>query len=382
MWDSTSFTIDPNQTAPTGGGFEVRSSDSGWGCDDGNNLITRTTGSFTVKRQNVTAAAFIKAYDVRNQLPYSELFIPVTNALASNYTLYGSATATLNKLAGPNGRISSIGTIYFPASGGALGAVTTTSCNIALPVTASFSLQASTGAVGKIITINLLQGATVLNSIFVTLLNGWQRYSITGTCASTSPVSINFGNGTTSNYTANVTQCSIEFSHSNETAYCKTLATPYGALSSFPAVVRIAFPPVNGPIGAYVDSTLTLDTINANIFVSPPTQVINVTSASIIPSDALIKSISSIADITLATLPVINKGKNGQYLSIVNTGSFKITLPCSTTLAGSSIATGADIVLAQNGLYDLLYLQGIGWVQSSGSGTNYGTSGFTISRYF
>lgn len=370
FWCSNSFTIDPNQTAPSGGGFEVRSSDVGWGCDAGNNLVTRSTGVFTVPRQNKTAAVFIKAYDTRNQLPYSEIFVPVTNALASNYTLFGSATATPKKLPGPNNKTFTIGQVVMPASGGAIGAATSSSCSMGQHVTVSFSLQPSTSALGQLLTYNLFVGSSVVTTEYITISNGWQRYTITGVAPSSGVVSINFGNGTTSAYTVNVTQLSVEFGVSIETVYCKTLATPYGALSKFPAVVRIAFPPINGPIGAYVDATLTLDTINTNIFISPPTQVINVTITSIIPCDALIKSISSTAAITLAAIPIVNVGQNGQYLTIINVGSFTITLPCVTTFSGSTIATPTDIVLSQNGVIDLLYLQGTGWVQASGSGAS------------
>jgi hypothetical protein len=69
---STSVTIDAGVAAPSGGGFEVRRSDFGWGPENDRNLVGRfTTQSFTVTRVTRVVDFFVRQFDNSSPPRYS-----------------------------------------------------------------------------------------------------------------------------------------------------------------------------------------------------------------------------------------------------------------------------------------------------------------------
>ena len=79
---STTATIDAGVTPPTGGGVEVRWSDSGWGAASDQNLAGRfTTQTFTLPRLTKVQDYFLRQYDASNPPKYSR----VSTALHVDY---------------------------------------------------------------------------------------------------------------------------------------------------------------------------------------------------------------------------------------------------------------------------------------------------------
>src|SRR5207253_10345582 len=56
--------IETGMAAPVGGGFELRSTDSNWGVDDGANLFARfTTQQYVAPRTAVVSDYYLRAYE-------------------------------------------------------------------------------------------------------------------------------------------------------------------------------------------------------------------------------------------------------------------------------------------------------------------------------
>jgi hypothetical protein len=69
---STTVTIDAGVSAPSGGGFELRWSDEGWGVGNNRNLLGRfTSQTFTLPRLARTVDFFVQQYDASNPPRYS-----------------------------------------------------------------------------------------------------------------------------------------------------------------------------------------------------------------------------------------------------------------------------------------------------------------------
>jgi hypothetical protein len=69
---STTVTIDAGVSAPSGGGFELRWSDEGWGVGNNRNLLGRfTSQTFTLPRLARTVDFFVQQYDAANPPRYS-----------------------------------------------------------------------------------------------------------------------------------------------------------------------------------------------------------------------------------------------------------------------------------------------------------------------
>ena len=81
---STTVDIDAGATPPSGGGIEVRWSDSGWGPYNDRNLIARfTSQTFTVPRLSQIQSCYLRQYDNSNPPKYSRY----TTALHLDYPL-------------------------------------------------------------------------------------------------------------------------------------------------------------------------------------------------------------------------------------------------------------------------------------------------------
>lgn len=74
--DATHFYYDMGAEPPTGGSYEVRYTDSNWGCDNGGNLVGRfTSQKFNLPRTTQNSVIFIKAQDGRNRITSSEIWV-------------------------------------------------------------------------------------------------------------------------------------------------------------------------------------------------------------------------------------------------------------------------------------------------------------------
>lgn len=248
-WDDTNLNYDLGQDSPAGGGFEIRYTDDSWGVDDGKNLVTRVIGTrtFSVPRTARSKVIFIKAYDARNKLWYSEDFTQSTWSKTS-------ATATASLGQNSAGGLSKISAVAFSASGQVYQAFG------AGLLTGTFSLSIK-GTAGNSVTVKVMNGVTVVNQKTVVLSGLWQRVSVYGAsatvCVVTSAVS----------QTVKMTFASFEVGVQAETIYCKTNAGSYGALSRFASAIHVAFPLRPNPPTGTVD---TSDPANVVIGMNPP----------------------------------------------------------------------------------------------------------------
>ena len=68
---ATEITVDAGTNAPTGGGFEVRRSDGGWGPASDGNLVGRyTTRTFTLPRLSRVQDYYLRQYDASSPRKY------------------------------------------------------------------------------------------------------------------------------------------------------------------------------------------------------------------------------------------------------------------------------------------------------------------------
>lgn len=267
---TTQLNFNTGQTAPTGGGFEIRYTDDQWGPDDSKNLVLRTSAStFAVPRTQRGKICFLKAYDARNKLKFSE---DLTNAAWIKGT---SASITRASGTNPEGDIGVIDTItYADATVNANVRQDTGLAAANLVVTASTSVK---GTAGQNLQFQLRSnaGADILATTVVTFTGAWQRVSVSGTYPSAA-----IGNATlyfrasTANSFA-VTRSSWELNTTFETAYVKTLSTIFGAYSRYAAGLRVAFPLIPPDISSatfdYTDilhpvMTLNLPTVQQDIW--------------------------------------------------------------------------------------------------------------------
>lgn len=249
-FDSSNLNFNTNQAAPAGGGHEVRYTDDSWGADDGKNLVTRTSGqTFAVPRNARGKLCFVRAYDGRNAVLWSE---DLTQSVWSKT----SATATSSTGINPDNQLSQLSTINFAASG---FVSQSTSVPIGTnTVATSFSLK---GTAGQQVIIRLQQSVTPFAQLIsqtVTMTGSWQRTTITFTGTGQSgnynvvlvnPSSIAALNGILAS------RMSLETGTSTETVYCKTRSTVYGALSRFSAGLRVSYPLVPPAPTATIDGT-------------------------------------------------------------------------------------------------------------------------------
>jgi hypothetical protein len=236
------------------GGFEVRYTDESWGCDAAKNLVTRTVSqSFTVPRNSRGKVCFVKAYDTRNKIPYSE------DLTQSGWTKDGS-TAANSTLRNPDGEYAQITTLT-PVSGNkrAYCFASPWITPALLQVAASAWVKGTLGD-----TCNLVIGNNVTQNFSTTVtLNGkWQRVPVSGTFDAAGSI----GNTLTSQSglfvqitlgasPVKVTRVNVEVNTLTETIYCKTNGSAYGALSRFAAGLKVGFPLIPATPTATVDVT-------------------------------------------------------------------------------------------------------------------------------
>lgn len=237
-WDSSYLYFNTNQAPPSGGGFEVRYTDESWGVDDAKNLITRTTGqTFQVPRTARGKICFVKGYDARNKLLYSEDFTQSAWVKGSSATVANSTTAN------PDANVSQISAIAFTDAGAS--AYVYQEPGVALTSTTgefSISVKGTPGNIVRVALVNTSGGATLV-SADVTLSSTWKRVTVTYIGGVGAPGNFRcvVNNTPGSVQTVYVTRASFELA-SVETLYCKTMATTYGATSRFAAGLHVEFP--------------------------------------------------------------------------------------------------------------------------------------------
>lgn len=235
---SSTLTFNTNQAPPSGGGFEVRYSDEGWGADDVKNVVSRSSSQvFTAARNVRNRAVYVRAYDTRNKLPYSEDFSQSAWA-----TFNPAATVTKSTKLDSDGNLAEICTVTLAGS-----AATRLTANTTIPADTSqtvvFTLSFK-GTAGDVVTM-AIRTATANNvSQTVTMTGKWQRATMTAVMPSFGTgnfISAYVFNNNVSAITLDVHRASVELG-TVETVYCKTNATPYGVFSRYSSIVRVNFP--------------------------------------------------------------------------------------------------------------------------------------------
>lgn len=226
--------INTGTTNPTIGGFEVRYSDDTWGCDPGKNLISRfTTGTVvTVPRTARGKVCFIKQYDFRNKVQYSED--------ATKWTAYSNVSSLTNvSMPNPDGDVSFVGKAVYTAAGTGVGIPHTNFACALATVNGSVWVKGTAGQQASLLLDS--SNGSVCGSATITLNGGWQFMNATGTWGSIATgtglllVQLN-GAGT-----LYITRASTEVGTA-PTVYCKTNGNPYGATSRYAAGLAVHFP--------------------------------------------------------------------------------------------------------------------------------------------
>jgi hypothetical protein len=284
--DATHFYFDVGSAPPTGGAYEVRYTDTGWGCDDGSNLAGRfTTQKFSLPRNKRNSVVFIKAQDVRNVLCSSETWVAYDGSNQYVNTPWQGFSGsghyvTLVQALDPDGHLGFINKCVLPGShgiGGYINTVTKT-FTVSPDQKATFSVSVK-GTAGQMLWVQLYDGVggdPVVTQYF-TFTGQWQRISVSYTFPHTASGSYqlfanmgNLGSGEVGGYTPPATltfygtRASVESNSAAETVYCKTqdsglsnvaVLSAYGATSRFAASVACSFPFVPQPPTGFMDTT-------------------------------------------------------------------------------------------------------------------------------
>ena len=236
-FDSDFLYYNTNQTATTLGGFELRYTDDSWGVDDGKNLISRVVSgtTFQVARNTRSKVIFLKQYDARNQILYSEDFTQSAWTKVST-----SVTDSLGK--NPNGDISHISTMVMAFNGSVYQGL------VAGVQTGTFSVSLK-GTPGNVVRVQVVNGGTLVAFKNITLTGNWQRVSIYGTNVGSVQI---FNPG--SAQTVQTAFAAFEDTTA-ETTYCKTKSNTWGAYSRYSSAVHVAYPLIPDPPTTVVDTS-------------------------------------------------------------------------------------------------------------------------------
>jgi hypothetical protein len=255
---STQLNFNTGQTAPAGGGFEIRYTDDEWGADDSKNLVLRTSSTtFVVPRTQRGKICFIRAYDARNKLLYSE-------DLTQSAWVKTSATIARTSSTNPDNDTSLIDAVTYSVN---TGTVAQNTGITAASATATYSVSLK-GTAGQQVTIQLRSnaGATIDATRTVTFTGNWQRESISFAYAGGAVGTIFAYLRAVTTNTFSVTRSSVEIATTFETAYVKTVSTVFGAYSRYSAGLRVAFPLIPPDISSatfdYTDILHPVMTIN------------------------------------------------------------------------------------------------------------------------
>ncbi len=263
---NTSFTLSVPNGIPSISGVEVRSSDSGWGSDAGNNLVTRVdftnaSSSIVIPRNSRNQVAFLKFYDIRNRWGYSENLVAM-NGYTGNYTFTFSGSSLSNHQGiNSEGNLQNL-TTYTPTNG------LTSYLNIVINnygvsgQNGVFSTSIK-GAAGTVVNLSSFASSspTALTTTTLVCTGSWVRISRPISYAS--GVSGSAGIQISSSAVIDICHSSLEVSTLTETVFCKTSGTTaygyYGALSRYASAIRINYPLVPAPptVAMFFASDLT-----------------------------------------------------------------------------------------------------------------------------
>src|SRR5581483_9959003 len=213
-WTSTQLSFNTNVAAPSGGGFEVRWTDESWGADDAKNLITRTSSqTFNVPRVSRNSIIFVKAYDVRNNLLWSE---DLTQAAWTKTQCNVTKTTETN----PDGDKGIISTVNF--NGGNVVAVVQQATSVAASGKQFAFSVSMKGAAGTSVTVRVSNGTTNVVNTSVPMTGNWMRKTFSGTFGAVSGnITVHLQYQGSPAYSLKVTRASLEL-RLTETVYCKT----------------------------------------------------------------------------------------------------------------------------------------------------------------
>lgn len=234
-WDTSNYYYTTQQNPPSGGGFEVRYSDSGWGAENGTNLLTRFTSgtTFSAPRNLKSQILYVRAYDGRNIIPYSEDL--------TKWTLSTGTTAANASQLDQDGNTSVITSVDFAVNGTCSELNVASQDDIANLEMVGYAWVK--GVAGKKLTVTV--GSSVSSdSTQYTLTGLWQKLQVAhtvGATGGTNLIGVTFTNSDTVAHTVQIRQCALEVQTTTPTVYAKTLATRYGALSRYAAGVHVAF---------------------------------------------------------------------------------------------------------------------------------------------
>jgi hypothetical protein len=258
-WDANSLYIDAGQAPPSSGGFEVRYTDDSWGVDAAKNLAMRSTArAFTIPRNARGKVCFIRAYDQRNNLFWSDDF-------TQSVWVKTNATVNVTSELNPDGDTSQICTVNLPVN-----AKVVQTSNVAVSV-AQLAFSASIkGSSGQQVKMRVLDSSNsaVLGEQVVTLNGDWQRFTLqaSGVPTSTGNAIVVFTNVSGSLVSCKISRASLEPGTSTETIYAKTSNILYGATSRYSAGLKFNLPMIPNPPTATVDThDITAPVITINL---------------------------------------------------------------------------------------------------------------------
>jgi len=287
--DSDYFYYDMGAEPPIGGSYEVRYTDSNWGCDNGGNLAGRfTTQQFRLPRTTQNSVIFIKAQDGRNRITSSEVWVmgDGTNRYPAGTGLWWTSVSsalgnpTLVQGIDSQGNLKLLNQKVFKDD--------IPYHNYTYLIHSGYDDITGTGTDYFTFTVDLKGSAgdwitlrgyvnSGLNDTYVSyqFTGQWQRISLTvplvsglNTWEVTLAYPIPGSHGVPAGYTppTNLTvlgsRASLEHA-SAETVYCKTVdsgtanvtCTPYGANSQYAASVVCRYPNIPNPPTGFVDLT-------------------------------------------------------------------------------------------------------------------------------
>lgn len=253
-WDTDNLYFNTNQAAPSGGGFEVRFTDSGWGADNGGNLVTRMTGqTFSVPRNSQGKICFVKAYDTRNLLLWSEDM--TQTAWKSSGT---PASATNSVLENHLNAMTMISTVTLGGEN-STQLLQYTSVVPSTSLVGCFSVDLRTNSKGSVTVQVVDDHGIIYGQTTVVVSQYWQRISIaasgTGKTGLGTKVGVKIFNIGNASLALEVDRASFELGTTFETVYCKTNSTTFGAMSRFAAGLHVAFPLIPAPPTATITYT-------------------------------------------------------------------------------------------------------------------------------
>jgi hypothetical protein len=216
-------------------GIEVRYTDNTWGADDGNNLVARlprTTTTFSIPRTVRGKVAYMRCYDQRNIVMHSE-------DITQHASVGSGQTKSLVRSKGPDGSYQMISRLSTTVADSVFFASVVAQSTT--PANATFSVSIL-GPTGSQITVGLVNASSSSTSQAVVCTGKWQRIYVTGGSDYYRPYLQPHSTGVS----FQITRMSVELG-TQETIYCKTNATAYGATSRFSKGVHTVLPLIPPP---------------------------------------------------------------------------------------------------------------------------------------